>query len=54
MVVPSPKINLNKASGRAIISCMTCKHNGSYYCPFHEGYTSWDDVYCSKYEEQLY
>lgn len=31
-------------------SCMTCKHQGMQYCPFHTGYTGWDDVYCSKWE----
>lgn len=34
------------------VSCMTCKHRGMQYCPFHKGYTEWDDVYCSKWEVQ--
>ena len=33
------------------VSCMTCKHRGMQYCPFHKGYTSWDDVYCNKWEK---
>ena len=31
-------------------SCMNCKHQGMQFCPFHKGYTGWDDVFCSKHE----
>jgi len=33
------------------VSCMTCKHRETYYCPFHKANPSWTDVYCNKWEE---
>jgi len=30
--------------------CMNCEHRGMQYCPFHNGFTGWDDVYCSIWE----
>lgn len=30
--------------------CMNCKHQNMNYCPFHKGYTGWEDVYCNKWE----